>query len=122
MWLECGRVLFRSGSFWGRRRVMRGRVGSGSGSCPRRVGVVLGSIPCQVGPCRVGVWVESGTGRGRIRVDSVIRWGGTAGLLGQLGVGWGPLLERKRDKMGADGWGAGLRRIRCRVRLGEHPG
>ena len=39
-----------------------GRVGLGSGSSRGRVGVALGLTPCQVGPGRVGVWVESGTG------------------------------------------------------------
>ena len=48
-----------------------GRVGLGSGSSRGRVGVALGLSPCQLGPGRVGFWVESGMGRGRVGVDSL---------------------------------------------------
>ena len=37
-------------------------------------GGVVGSAPCQVGWGQVRVWVKSGTGQGRGRVDSVSSW------------------------------------------------
>ena len=61
----------------------------GSGSSRGRVGVVWGLSPCQVWPGRVGVWVESGTGGGRIGVDSVSSRAGSGRGLGRVGDGWG---------------------------------
>ena len=49
----------------------------------------MGSTPCQVGPGRVGVWVESGTGRGRIGVNSVSSRVGSARGPGRVGDGAG---------------------------------
>ena len=66
-----GRVGDGSGSYGGCLRVKSGRVGLGSGSSRGRVGVALGLSPCQLGPGRVGFWVESGMGRGRVGVDSL---------------------------------------------------
>ena len=66
-----GRVGDGPGSRWGRLRVKSGRVESGSGSSRRRIGVVLGPTPFQVGWGRVRVWMESGTGRGRVWVPVV---------------------------------------------------
>ena len=66
-WVGSGRGLDRvgdgSGSYWGRLRVELGGVGSGCESSGGRIGVVLGSTPCQVGWGRVRVWVESRMGR-----------------------------------------------------------
>ena len=56
---------------------------------PDLVGVVVGSTPCQVGWGRVGVWVESGTGRGRVGVDSVSSRAGSSWGLGRVGTGRG---------------------------------
>ena len=53
------------------------------------MGFALGLTPCQVGPGRVGVWVESGTGGGRIGVDSVSSRAGSGRGLGRVGDGWG---------------------------------
>ena len=69
--------------------VKSGRVESGAGSSRGWVGVVLGSTPCQVGPGRVGIWVESGTGGGRIGVVSVSSRAGSGRGLGRVGDGWG---------------------------------
>ena len=52
------------------------------------------STPCQVGPGQVGVWVESGTGWGRIGVDSVSSRVGS----GQVWVEWGT----GRGRIGVD--------------------
>ena len=60
-----GRVGDGSGSYWGRLRVKSDQVESGTGRGRD------GSTPCQVGPGRVGVWIESGMGRGRVGVDSM---------------------------------------------------
>ena len=95
-----GRVGDGSGSYWCRLRVKPGRVGDGvwvesltgrgrvgvdsvssrpvssrvgpgRGPSRGRVGVGVGSAPCQVGPGRDGICVESGTGLGRVGVRSV---------------------------------------------------
>ena len=67
-----GRVGDGLGSYGGCLRVKSGRVGLGSGSSRGRVGVVWGLFPCQVGPGRVGVWVESGTGVGTTNTTRLI--------------------------------------------------
>ena len=64
-------------------------VDSVPGSSRGRVGVALGLSPCQVWPGRVGVWVESGTGGGRIGVVSVSSRAGSGRGLGRVGYGSG---------------------------------
>ena len=74
--------------------VKSGRVESVYGSSRGRVGVVLGSTPCQVGWGRVGVWVELGTSRGRVGVDSVSSRPGSSRGLGGVGDGSGSYWGR----------------------------
>ena len=78
----------------------------------------MGPTPCQVGRGRVRVWVESGTGRGRVGVDSVSSRAGSSRGLGRVGDGSGSYWGRLRFKSGRVGSGAGWSRGRAGVVFG----
>ena len=78
----------------------------------------MGPTPCQVGWGRVRVWVESGTGRGRVGVDSVSSRAGSSRGLGRVGDGSGSYWGRLRFKSGGVGSGSGWSRGRAGVVFG----
>ena len=81
----------------------------------------MGSTPCQVGWGRVGVWVESGTGRGRVGVDSVSNRPGSSRGMGGVGNGSGSYWGRLRFKPGRFESGSGSSRGRVGAGSGSTP-
>merc|ERR1712026_91041 len=77
---------------------------------PGRVRDVLERTPCQVGWGWVGVWVESGTGRGRVGVDSVSSWVVSDRGPGRVRDGSGSCWGRLHVKLSGVGLGSGSSR------------
>ena len=73
---------------------------------------MVGSAPSQVGWGRVRVWVESGTGRGRVGVDSVSSRAGSSRVWVESGtdrgrIGADSVSSRVGSGQGLDGVGDG---------------
>ena len=88
-----------------------GRVGVGSGSC-------WDQTSCRVGRGRVGVWVESGTGRGHVGVDSV---SSQVGIWVESGSGRGRVGTGLRVESGGVESGSGSSRGWVEGVLGSTP-